>query len=112
VAPDYVLIPRSAQDAFIDALKKAAAELRIDDVLTSDSYGSIVSENHFKRLQNIMSTSSAKIVVGGQSNEEKRRITPTVYRDVKKDDSLLQRYIYLLFSYSPLFSLFADSVAT
>ena len=67
-------------------------ELRHDSVLTSD-YSSIVSDGHFKRLRNMMSKSSAEIVLGGNFDEQKRRIAPTVYRDVKEDDTLLERYI-------------------
>jgi acyl-CoA reductase-like NAD-dependent aldehyde dehydrogenase len=94
VAPDYVLIPRSAQDAFVDAIKEAAAEFRLDEALTSDSYGSIVSEGHFKRLRDMMAKSSAELVVGGNVDEEKRCITPAIYKDVKEGDSLLQGYIH------------------
>jgi aldehyde dehydrogenase (NAD+) len=94
VAPDYVLIPRSAQDDFVEAIKEAAVELHIDSTLTSDSYSSIVSEGHFKRLQNMMTKSSGKLVVGGNTDEQNRRITPTVYRDVEKDDSLLEGEIF------------------
>jgi aldehyde dehydrogenase (NAD+) len=94
IAPDYVLIPRSAQDEFVEAIKEAAAELRHDTILTSDyDYSSIVSDSHFKRLRNIMTKSSAEIVVGGNFDEQTRRIVPTVYRDVKKDDTLLEGYI-------------------
>jgi aldehyde dehydrogenase (NAD+) len=93
VAPDYVLIPRPAQDAFVEALKEAAAEFRLDDALVSDSYASIVSENHFNRLRNIMQRSSGKVVIGGDTKEEGRRITPTIYRDVKEGDSLLEAFV-------------------
>jgi aldehyde dehydrogenase (NAD+) len=94
VAPDYVLIPRSAQNDFVEAIKEAAVEFRLDDALTSDSYGSIVSDSHFKRLRNIMTKSSGEIVLGGNTDEQKRRITPTVYRDIKEGDSLLEGYIH------------------
>ena len=93
VAPDYVLIPRSAQDAFVEAIKEAAVEFRLDGALASDSYTSIVSEGHFRRLRNIMQKSSGEIVVGGDTNEESRHITPTVYRDVKEGDSLLEGFV-------------------
>ena len=93
IAPDYVLIPRSGQDAFVEALKEAAAEFRLDDALASDTYASIVSENHFKRLRNMMQRSSAKVVVGGDTKEDGRRITPTVYSDVKEGDSLLEAFV-------------------
>ncbi|KAI0301585.1 aldehyde dehydrogenase [Multifurca ochricompacta] len=94
VAPDYVLIPRSAQDAFVEAIKEAAVELKLDGALASDSFASIVSDTHFKRLRSIMTRSSGKIVVGGDAIEEQRRITPTVYRDVKENDSLLEGEIF------------------
>lgn len=90
MAPDYVLIPRAAQDDFVEAIKEAALELHVDSALASDSYSSIVSEGHFKRLQNMMTKSSGKIVVGGNADEQRRRITPTVYRDVEENDSLLE----------------------
>src|SRR6267142_6482896 len=93
VAPDYILIPRSAQDAFVEAIKEAAKEFHLDDALASDSYGSIVSASHFKRLQSLMQKSSGEIVVGGDTNEEGRRITPTIYRDVKEGDSLLEGFV-------------------
>lgn len=66
-------------------------ELRHDSVLTSD-YSSIISDSHFKRLRNMMTKSSAEIVLGGNFDEQERRIAPTVYRDVKEDDSLLEGY--------------------
>jgi aldehyde dehydrogenase (NAD+) len=95
IAPDYVLIPRSAQDKFVEAIKEAAVEFRHDSILTSDyDYSSIVSDSHFKRLRNMMTKSSAEIVVGGNFDEQKRRIAPTVYRDVKEGDSLLEGYIH------------------
>ena len=66
-------------------------ELRHDNVLASD-YSSIISDNHFKRLRNMMTKSSAEIVLGGSFDEQNRRIAPTVYRDVKEGDSLLEGY--------------------
>jgi len=94
VAPDYVLIPRSAQDAFVEAIKEAAAEFQLDGALASDSYSSIVSDGHFKRLRDMMQRSSGKVVVGGDTKEEGRRIAPTVYSDVKEGDSLLEAEIF------------------
>jgi aldehyde dehydrogenase (NAD+) len=96
VAPDYVLIPRSAQDDFIEAIKEAAAKFHPDGALASDSYASIVSEGHYKRLQNLMTKSSGKIVIGGNTDEQKRRIAPTVFKDVEKGDALLEGYVALI----------------
>lgn len=78
----------------MEAIKEAAAEFRLDGAIASDSYSSIVSENHFKRLRNLMQRSSGKVVVGGHTKEEGRRITPTVYSDVKEGDSLLEAFVH------------------
>lgn len=94
VAPDYALILRSAQDAFVEAIKEAAVELRLDGALASDSYSSIISEGHYKRLRSLMTKSLGNVVVGGSTDDEKRHITPTVYRDVKEGDSLLEGEIF------------------
>jgi aldehyde dehydrogenase (NAD+) len=102
VAPDYVLIPRSAQDAFVEAIKEAAVELRVDDALASDSYSSIISEGHYKRLRGLMTKSLGNVVVGGSTDDEKRRIMPTVYRDVKEGDSLLEGYVLPWISIRPI----------
>lgn len=82
-------------------------ELHHDSVLTSD-YSSIVSDNHFKRLRTMMTKSSAEIVVGGNFDEQKRRIAPTVYRDVKEGDSLLEGYDSL---HAQLLDFFAHQLA-
>ena len=42
-----------------------------------------------------MTRSLGKVVVGGSTDDENRRITPTVYRDVKEGDSLLEGYILI-----------------
>ena len=61
MVPDYILIPRLAQDEFTDVFKEAAVELHHDSILTSDySFLSIVSNSHFKRLRNMMTRSSTK----------------------------------------------------
>jgi hypothetical protein len=40
----------------------------------------------------MMTKSSAEVVLGGNFDEQNRRIAPTVYRDVKEGDSLLEGY--------------------
>jgi aldehyde dehydrogenase (NAD+) len=77
----------------VEAIKEAAVELRLDSALASDSFASIISEGHYKRLRGLMTRSLGNVVVGGNTDDEKGRITPTVYRDVKEGDSLLEGYI-------------------
>ncbi|KAI0060490.1 aldehyde dehydrogenase [Artomyces pyxidatus] len=93
VAPDYILIPRDAQDAFIEALKEAYSTFHPGGALGSDSYGSIVSKGHYDRLQDLIKRTTAKPVIGGGSDGQ-RTIEPTVYRDVTQGDALLEGEIF------------------
>ncbi|KAI0263486.1 aldehyde dehydrogenase [Gloeopeniophorella convolvens] len=93
VAPDYILIPHAAQGAFIEALKEAAEEFFPQGALNSDSYGSIVSPNHYKRLTGILKRSTATIAFGGEVDGHSR-IAPTIFRDVTEGDALLDGEIF------------------
>jgi aldehyde dehydrogenase (NAD+)/aldehyde dehydrogenase (NAD(P)+) len=73
--------------------KEAAAEFRLEGALASDTYASIVSEGHLRCLRNLMTKSSGEIVLGGETNETQRRIIPTVYKNVKEGNSLLERSV-------------------
>ncbi|TFK73844.1 aldehyde dehydrogenase [Pluteus cervinus] len=92
VAPDYVLISKHRQDAFVQALKKHYAEFYPDGALKSDSYGRIVNETHHARLVNVLKGTKGTIVVGGKA--EGREFEPTVVKDVKSGDSLLDEEIF------------------
>ncbi|KAI0053239.1 aldehyde dehydrogenase [Auriscalpium vulgare] len=93
VAPDYVLITRSAQDEFIAALKEAYQTFHPHGALESDSYGGIVSKAHYDRLQGLIARTKAQVVLGGNT-DGKRVIEPTVFRDVEDNDALLEGEIF------------------
>lgn len=91
VAPDFVLIPREKQDEFIDALKEHYQAFYPEGALNSKSIGRIVSSAHFKRLEDILARTKGEVVMGGKTTgEEGLRFEPTVVKDVKGDDSLME----------------------
>ncbi|KAI5118782.1 hypothetical protein M0805_005012 [Coniferiporia weirii] len=94
VAPDYVLIPRSAQPALVAAFREAFAERYPDGALASDSYGRVVNAMHFKRVRSLLSQSKGEIVLGGDVDEARLKLVPTVVADVKADDALMQEEIF------------------
>ncbi|PFH47735.1 hypothetical protein AMATHDRAFT_67022 [Amanita thiersii Skay4041] len=93
VSPDYVLIPRDKQDKFIAAVKDAYAEFYPQGALNSDSFGRVVTETHFKRLLGLLEKTQGQIVFGGK-NDGKKRIEPTIIRDVKPGDALLDEELF------------------
>ena len=62
VAPDYVLVAREVEDAFVAALQKQFDQL-CPDPLHSAEYVHIVNQKHFDRLTGLMA--SGQIVYGG-----------------------------------------------
>ena len=57
---------------------------------TSDSFGRIVSTAHAERIKRYIDESKGTIVFGGDSDTEKRYIAPTLVKDVKGDDTLME----------------------
>ncbi|KDQ07573.1 hypothetical protein BOTBODRAFT_38660 [Botryobasidium botryosum FD-172 SS1] len=94
VSPDYVLCPPSAQEELIAGFKAAYKEFypTPDDMRTSMSR--IVAPHHFDRLKKLLDSTSGNIVVGGKSDKADLWIEPTVVKNVKADDVLMQSEIF------------------
>lgn len=93
LAPDYVLIQRERQEEFIKALKEHHDNFFPDGPLKSSSFGRIVTSDHHSRLVSLLWRSKGTISFGGQVDDEKG-FEPTVVRDVKGDDSLMEEEIF------------------
>jgi aldehyde dehydrogenase (NAD+) len=92
VAPDYVLIEESLRLPFIEALRRAIARFYGPDPKSSESYGRIVDQHHFRRLLPLMQ--DGRIAVGGQADAADRYIAPTVITDLPDDAAALQEEIF------------------
>ena len=92
VAPDYLYIHRDVQNEFLSLLEKAIKELYTEDVFESGEFTRIVSERHFKRLTHFINGSS--IYRGGQHDDSRLTIEPTVLKDVTWEDDVMQEEIF------------------
>ncbi|KAK6992384.1 Aldehyde/histidinol dehydrogenase, partial [Favolaschia claudopus] len=93
VSPDYVIVPRTHQDALISALKQTYAEFYPQGSLVSDSISRIVSPDHHSRLMDLLNRSKSEVVVGGRS-EGNKKIELTVFKDVQPEDSLMEGELF------------------
>ena len=96
VAPDYVLVPREAQAALVDAFQEIIEERfpkAQGGCLGSESYGRIINMMHFKRLAGMLKRTKGRIVLGGDMDEKRLRIGLTVVTDVEAEDVLMQEYV-------------------
>lgn len=90
IAVDYLLLPRTHVDAFVQALRKSLNRFFGPDPRASKDYGRIVTTRHFDRLVRLIDERhTGSVAIGGDHNREDRYIAPTVITDVKYNDPVL-----------------------
>ncbi len=98
IAPDYVFVHESQQEKFISLLKEAVERKYYDKgQINKGDYGKIISDNHFKRLKNLVDDAIKKgssVKMGGIFEEADRTIHPTIITNVSSDSSIMQEEIF------------------
>lgn len=92
VAPDYLLIDREIKDTFLELLQREITEQFGSRPLENPDYGKIINEKHFRRLQGLIDP--AKVVIGGEMNEQTLQIAPTVLDHVTEADPVMGEEIF------------------
>jgi aldehyde dehydrogenase (NAD+) len=86
-----VLVPRTRQEALVDAFTKAYNDFypypegALDP---ASSLGKIISPAHHSRLVQLLSRTKGTIAVGGRHND--KSIEPSVIKDVTLNDALME----------------------
>lgn len=100
IAPDYVLVPRRHEAAFVSAFRDAAARL-YPSLAANPDYTAIVSERHAERLRRLVADARARgaavheINPAGESLDPAgRRIAPAVLTGVPSDALAMQEEIF------------------
>jgi coniferyl-aldehyde dehydrogenase len=98
LAPDYVFVPRSKRDAFVEAAKSVVSH-RYPNVNDS-SYTSVIDEKSYRRLRSTLEDAERKgakavrLVAGSDFNDGLRKIPPTVVLDVTDEMTIMQEEIF------------------
>lgn len=53
------------------------------------SYARIVTPQAYSRIKRLLDGTKGTVVIGGETDEATKYISPTVVKDVKADDSLM-----------------------
>lgn len=100
IAPDYVLISRHRQQAFIDAWTQAVSQ-RYPTLADNPDVTWIINDRHYNRLQAMIEDArakGAKVIEINPARETipagKRVIAPTVITDVTDDMRVMQEEIF------------------
>ncbi|KAL2342886.1 hypothetical protein Fmac_004171 [Flemingia macrophylla] len=96
ISVDYVITRKEFAPKLISALKEELEQFFGKDPIESKDMSRIVSPNQFARLVNLLDEDkvSDKIVLGGQRDEKKLRIAPTILLDVPEDAMVMQEEIF------------------
>lgn len=101
LAPDYAYVPKENRDAFVSAAKASVAKM-YPKIKDNPDYTAIVNQRHYDRIQGLLEDAKqkgAEIVVINPGNEdftqqEHRRIPPTLVLDPSDDMKIMQEEIF------------------
>ncbi|KAJ6820945.1 aldehyde dehydrogenase family 3 member H1-like [Iris pallida] len=96
IAPDYIITTKSFAAKLVDALKSTLEEFYGKDPLETEDLSRIVNSNHFTRLANLLDDDkvSGKIVYGGNLDEKRLKIAPTLLLDVPENSRIMKEEIF------------------
>lgn len=92
VAPDYVLVEKSAETALLTHMAAAIEEFYGHDPRRSPDYARIVNQQHFRRLVRLLD--GGHIFAGGQACEEELYLAPTILTQTPADAPIMQEEIF------------------
>ena len=90
VAPDYLYVAENIKAKFLKILIQEIKKRNYTDNV--DHYCKIINERNFDRLEKMIDRE--KVVFGGETNREKRYISPTVLDHVTWEDAVMQEEIF------------------
>ena len=101
LSPDYVYLPEESRDEFVEHARACIARM-FPTIKDNPDYTSIVNAHHFERLQGYLEDASAKgaklvelnPAAEDFSQQEHRRIPPTLALDPSEDMQLMQDEIF------------------
>ena len=88
IAPDYLYVQESVKEAFIKAFASVIKQ-RYSNV---ESFGRIVNDRHYQRLQLLIDPK--KVVIESKANPKERFLGPTVMDKVTWQDKVMQEEIF------------------
>jgi aldehyde dehydrogenase (NAD+) len=92
VCPDYVLIDRKIKDRFLDLITKELLAFYGDNPEQCRDFPHVINSANAVRLASLMK--AGQIVTGGKIDPENCYVAPTVIKDVKPVDPVMQEEIF------------------
>lgn len=92
VAPDFVYVHEKIKHKFMRAIIKQIKALYGKNPLKNKDYVRIINDKHFKHVERFLNDGT--VIYGGDRNEDKLLIEPTLLDNVSWDDSVMKEEIF------------------
>jgi aldehyde dehydrogenase (NAD+) len=92
IAPDYLYVHHEVKADLIHAMKKYIEQFYGENPLENEDYTKIINQSHFERVSSYLE--SGTVVVGGSTDEETHKISPTVLDQVVWEDPVMKDEIF------------------
>ncbi|MDA3899571.1 MAG: aldehyde dehydrogenase [Spirochaetes bacterium] len=92
VAPDYLFVHSSVKEIFITEFEKFIHQFYGKDASKSAHYARVINSSHYARLKNYLKQGT--VLIGGDSNDRKLYIQPTVLEDVSENSDIMKDEIF------------------
>ena len=95
VAPDYVLVDKSVEAPFLEALAASVRTFYGEEPSASGDYGRIVNTTHWDRLNGLLERGRyQQVMLGGRGDRTARYLAPTILQGVSWDDPVMSEEIF------------------
>lgn len=91
IAPDYVLIDESIEEAFCKKMKECIIQFYGENPQKSEEYSRIISKKHTERLSKLI---PKDCYYGGVFDVEDKYISPTIVRNIDLESDLMKEEIF------------------
>ena len=92
VSPDYILVDRRVKERLLELITEEIEQFYGENPEKSRDFARVISSKNVLRLSGFIR--HGKIVTGGVTDPETRYVSPTVIKDVKPDDPIMQEEIF------------------
>lgn len=92
IAPDYLFVHKDIKERLLEYMKNVIQEFYGADVSCKEDYPIIINDRHFQRLISYLDNSRVRI--GGQYDQKRRYIEPTIIDQVDWNHSVMQDEIF------------------
>jgi len=92
VAPDYLLVHKDIAPAIKEGLKKAIIQFYGENPEQGEDFPRIINSAHYSRL--IKMIDKEKLYYGGETDEQKLYISPTILENISITDPIMQEEVF------------------